>query len=121
MSDAQLRDLADFETSSEFTGLQKLALRYATAMTATPVEVPAELVEELKTYLSNAQLVELTSAIAWEQYRARFDHALGIEAEGFQRACSVRCRRQRLPTIAGARLDRRVGHERSRPGAASGL
>ena len=29
------------------------------------------------------QLVELTSSIAWENYRARFDHAFGIEAEGF--------------------------------------
>ncbi len=28
-------------------------------------------------------LVELTSAIAWENYRARFDHAFGIEAENF--------------------------------------
>jgi hypothetical protein len=28
-------------------------------------------------------MVELTSAIAWENYRARFDHAFGIEAEGF--------------------------------------
>ena len=73
----------DFETSSEYTDLEKLALRYATAMTATPVDVPAALVEQLKRHLSNAQLVELTSAIAWEQYRARFDHALGIEAEGF--------------------------------------
>ncbi len=29
------------------------------------------------------QLVELTAAIAWENYRARFDHAFGIEAQGF--------------------------------------
>ena len=28
-------------------------------------------------------MVELTSAIAWENYRARFDHAFGVEAEGF--------------------------------------
>ena len=28
-------------------------------------------------------MVELTSAIAWENYRARFNHALGIEAENF--------------------------------------
>ena len=27
--------------------------------------------------------VFLTSALAWENYRARFDHALGVEAEGF--------------------------------------
>jgi hypothetical protein len=28
-------------------------------------------------------LVELRTAIAWENYRARFDHAFGMEAEGF--------------------------------------
>jgi hypothetical protein len=28
-------------------------------------------------------MVELTSAIAWENSRARFDPAFGIEAEGF--------------------------------------
>jgi hypothetical protein len=30
-------------------------------------------------------MVELTSAIAWENYRARFNHAFRIEAEGFYR------------------------------------
>ena len=28
-------------------------------------------------------MVELTATIAWENYRARFDHAFGIEGEGF--------------------------------------
>jgi hypothetical protein len=28
-------------------------------------------------------MVEFTAATAWENYRARFNHALGIEAEGF--------------------------------------
>ena len=28
-------------------------------------------------------LTELTSAIAWENYRARFDHALKVESQGF--------------------------------------
>ncbi len=83
ITEAQLRDLAEFESSNEFTELHKLALRYATAMTETPVNVPDEMVDQLKQQLSDAQLVELTSAIAWEQYRARFDHALGIESEGF--------------------------------------
>lgn len=58
-------------------------LRYADAMTATPVEVPEGVFEALREHFDDAQIVELTSAIAWENYRARFDHALGIEAEGF--------------------------------------
>lgn len=37
----------------------------------------------LRTHFDEAQVVELTAAISWENYRARFDHALGIEAPGF--------------------------------------
>jgi alkylhydroperoxidase family enzyme len=41
------------------------------------------LFEGLRQYFDERQMVELTSTIAWENYRARFDHAFGIEAEGF--------------------------------------
>jgi alkylhydroperoxidase family enzyme len=41
------------------------------------------LFEALRKHLSPPQMVELTSAIAWENYRARFNHAFGIESEGF--------------------------------------
>ena len=75
--------LADFETSPDLSELEKLVLRYAVGMTQTPVEVPDELFAELRQHFDERQLVELTSAIAWENYRARFDHAFGIEAEGF--------------------------------------
>ena len=87
--------LGDFETSGAFTDLEKLVLRYASAMTVTPVEVPDELFGALAAQLDPPQLVELTSAIAWENYRARFDHAFGIEAEGFSAGafCPLPCAR----------------------------
>lgn len=83
LTEGQLRDLADFEDSPAFSDLEKAVLRYAAAMTRTPVEVSDELFETLRRHLDPRQMVELTSAIAWENYRARFDHAFGIEAEGF--------------------------------------
>ena len=83
ISDQQLLDLAHFETNPAFSELEKLVLRYADAMTNTPVEVPDALFAELRNHLRPQQMVELTSAIAWENYRARFDHAFGVEAEGF--------------------------------------
>jgi len=83
VTEQQLLDLADFETSPAFTELEKLILRYAVAMTRTPVDVPDELFAGLQRHFSPQQMVELTSAIAWEDYRARFNHAFGIEAEGF--------------------------------------
>ena len=77
--------LSDFESSGHFSPTEALVLRYAVAMTKTPVEVPDALFQSLRQVFNEAQLVELTSAIAWENYRARFDHAFGIEAEGFYR------------------------------------
>jgi len=58
-------------------------LEYADAMTQTPVEVAEALFEKLGEKFSEVQLVELTATLAWENYRARFDHAFGVGAEGF--------------------------------------
>ncbi len=75
--------MSDYESATVFDDLELAVLRYADAMTATPVEVPESVFDGLREHLDDVQIVELTSAIAWENYRARFDHALGIEAEGF--------------------------------------
>jgi len=83
VSEAQLRDLPRYQASAAFAPLEKLVLDYAVAMTNTPVEVPDALFARLREHFADAELVELTAAIAWENYRARFDHAFGIEAQGF--------------------------------------
>src|SRR5262245_57931420 len=79
----QLLDLPHFETSPAFSEVEKLVLRYATLMTETPVEVPDELFAELRQHFNPHRVVELTSAIAWENYRSRSNHAFDIEAEGY--------------------------------------
>jgi alkylhydroperoxidase family enzyme len=91
VTDEQLHDLPDFENSPAFDELEKNVLRYAVAMTQTPVEISESVFIALQARLNEKQLVELTSAIAWENYRARFDHAFGIESEGFAEgaACAV--------------------------------
>jgi alkylhydroperoxidase family enzyme len=83
ITEQQLFDLSSFETSPAFSELEKLVLHYTVAMTQTPVLVSDQLFAALERQFTPRQLVELTSAIAWENYRARFDHAFGIEAEGF--------------------------------------
>lgn len=75
--------MANYRTDFNFSDLERLVLEYADAMTRTPVEVPDALFSRLREKFDEAQLVELTSAIAWENYRARFDHAFGIEGEDF--------------------------------------
>jgi len=91
VTEEKLAALAAFESSDALTDEEKLVLRYAVEMTKTPVEVPDALFDELKQRFNEKQLVELTSCIAWENYRARFDHAFGIEAEGFSQGafCSL--------------------------------
>jgi alkylhydroperoxidase family enzyme len=78
-----LQELSGYTESSLFSPLEKLVLDYTVAMTKTPVEVSDELCARLRQHFKEAQLVELTTAIAWENYRARFNHAFGIEAQGF--------------------------------------
>ena len=85
-----MQGLANFEDSPDLSDLEKLVLHYAVGMTVTPVDVSDELFAELQKHFNDRQLVELTSAIAWENYRARFDHAFGAEAEGFSRAPTAR-------------------------------
>lgn len=83
LSEAKIQALAQLEPGAPFDPVELAVLRYADALTGTPVEVPEPLFLELRRAFDDAQLVELTSALAWENYRARFDHALAIEAEGF--------------------------------------
>lgn len=91
VTDEQLADLPVFGESAAFSPLEKHVLAYATKMTVTPVDVPDALFAALREHFDDAALVELTAAIAWENYRARFDHALGIEAQGFSEGafCAV--------------------------------
>lgn len=83
VSAEQLTNLNSYRTDFNFSELERLVLEYADAITETPVAVPDALFARLREKFNENQLVELTSAIAWEGYRARFSHALGIESENF--------------------------------------
>jgi alkylhydroperoxidase family enzyme len=85
ITEIQLHDLASFEESQAFTQAERLALRLAVAMTRTPASVDDELFAALRREFSEPQLAELATAIAWENYRARFNRAFGVLAEGFSR------------------------------------
>ena len=79
----QLRELPQYADSDAFDDVEKLVLDYATAMSRTPAEVSDELAARLQEHFDDAQLVELTNAIAIENLRARFNHALGLDPQGF--------------------------------------
>ena len=79
----KLDALSDFENSTVLTGREKLVLRLALAMTNTPATVPETLFRQLAAEFSPPALVELVSAIAWENYRARFNRTFDVESQGF--------------------------------------
>ncbi|MEB4209512.1 carboxymuconolactone decarboxylase family protein [Mycobacterium sp. 94-17] len=91
ITDEELLALADFEDAPCFSDTDKLILRYATALSRTPVEVTDELFEGLRAHFDAAQLVALTHVITLGNLRARFNIALGIGAAGFSgdRVCAV--------------------------------
>ncbi|HUL96251.1 MAG TPA: hypothetical protein VLT89_09585 [Usitatibacter sp.] len=61
----------------EFSADERLAMRYALAMTRD-IHVPEALFEEMRERFDNTQLVELTASIATYNMVARFLIALGI-------------------------------------------
>ena len=83
ITEEQLHDLACFERSTAFHSAEKLALKLTVALTRTPASVDDQLFADLRAEFSEPQLVELATAIAWENYRARFNRTFGILAEGF--------------------------------------
>ena len=109
VSEEELRELPTYETSDRFSELEKLVLDYATGISRSPVDVPAKLFDRLRGHLDEAQLVELTSIIALENYRARFNWAFGIEAQGFSDGAFCvppQVRGQALAARSGATLAR---------------
>ena len=83
VTEEQLRELPRYRESDAFSDQERLALDYAVAMSLTPVHVSDEMFAALRRHFDEAQMIELTAAIAWENFRARFNHAMGIEAQGF--------------------------------------
>ena len=79
----ELRELPLYATSPRFSEIDRLVMDYAVGMSRTPVEVPDDLFERLREHFDEAQMVELTNEIAIENYRARFNWAFGIGAQGF--------------------------------------
>ena len=87
----QLADLPRYRESDRFDETERLVIDLAVAMTATPADIPDELFGALRERFDDRQLVELTAAIALENYRARFNWAFGIESQGFTEggACAL--------------------------------
>lgn len=65
-----------------FSKKERSSLELAEAMTKTPAVIPDDMFTELQVHFQDDQIVELVATIAMENYRARFNRAFLIEAQG---------------------------------------
>ncbi len=79
----KLAEVTTWRDSTLFSEAERLALEYAERITHTDRKVDDALVDQLKQHYTEAQIVEMTAAIAMENFRSKFNPALGIEAQGF--------------------------------------
>jgi len=79
----KIREVPAWRENRRFSEMERAALEYAEAMTITGQRVSDDLFARLRSLFDEAQIVELTAAIALENFRSKFNVPLGIEAQGF--------------------------------------
>jgi len=79
----KIREVPVWRESALFSDIERDALEYAERMTITGERVGEELWARLRRHFNEAQMVELTAAVALENFRSKFNVPLGVEAQGF--------------------------------------
>jgi AhpD family alkylhydroperoxidase len=86
LSLVKLQGVLNFEASSDYSPIERAALHYAYEATQVGARVSDETFAQLKKYFSDREIMELTIAVATENFYNRLNAPLNIEAQGF---CSV--------------------------------
>ncbi|MDP1753720.1 MAG: hypothetical protein Q8L22_30090 [Reyranella sp.] len=79
----KVAEVLNWRDSKLFSAAERVALEYAERITYTDQQVDDALFAEVKMHFTEAQIVELTAAIALENFRSKFNPTLGVEAQGF--------------------------------------
>jgi len=79
----KIGEVPTWRKSCRFSEMERAALEYAERMTITGEKVTDGLWARLRSHFSEAQMVELTAAVALENFRSKFNVPLGVEAQGF--------------------------------------
>jgi uncharacterized peroxidase-related enzyme len=75
VSEVQLKEIDNYSSSAAFSPVEKLVLQYSEELTRT-VTTSAELMAELKKYLSEPQIVELCLTVGLANLTNRFNMSL---------------------------------------------
>ncbi len=79
----KLPHVVTWRESPLFSAPERVALEYSERMTITGQKVDDDLFARLKAHFTEAQIVELTAAVALENFRSKLNPALGVSAQGF--------------------------------------
>jgi alkylhydroperoxidase family enzyme len=72
-----------------FSAKEILAIDYAKMISQTPVEIPADFVERLKSVFTEREIVILSSTAAQVNYWARLLKSFGVPPAGFSDKCDL--------------------------------
>lgn len=79
----KLARIHDYATDPAFTPAERAAIAFAEQMTQVGGRVDDDTFAELRRHLSEREVVELTLAVAAENFFNRMNAALDVEAQGF--------------------------------------
>jgi alkylhydroperoxidase family enzyme len=79
----KIAEVLNWRDSKLFSPAERVALEYAERITYTDRQVDDALFAEVKKHFTEPEIVELTAAVALENFRSKFNPPLGVEAQGF--------------------------------------
>jgi AhpD family alkylhydroperoxidase len=89
LDEVKASEVPRWRESTVFTPLERDVMEYAEAMSETPPRVTDELFARLLDQLGAPAMLELTAVVAFQNLSTRCNIALGIEAQGFSKACAL--------------------------------
>lgn len=90
----KLRRVVGYATDPLYSPAERAALGFAEAETRVGARVSDEVFAELRRHFTEREIVELTVAVAAENFYNRVNAALGVEAQGFCALPAIRTERQ---------------------------
>ena len=78
----KLEALERYAEHPGFTERERAAIAYAEMVTISPSDVSEAQFAELRRHFTEREIVELTAQAAFENFRARWNRSLRVEADG---------------------------------------
>lgn len=85
----KVRDVTHWRDSDAYSERERLVLEFAETVNAAPAATSPDLISRLRHAFSDKEIVELAAWVALENYRSRFNAAMGLRSEGFSDRCGI--------------------------------